>query len=145
MEKLFENESSLFQSRVNNIIEDSPSKKIIEDLIKLNLLKQASKDESQLFLSELYNLVGIEQFADIIELMAGRTVRFPEPEFFKITVNTAIAYYYKYLKNKNWNEIDAIVQDDELTHVKYGIRTNDLDHFIKDYKNRLIKEPHVDA
>jgi hypothetical protein len=134
--KLFNTEESLFQKRINEIITDEPGKQIIEDIIKLYLLKIGSKDDSQLYLSELYNLVGVEQFANIIDLMDGRTVKFPESDSFKEIVEVAICYYYKYLKNKDWKNIEEAFQDEDMSHIKLGIKITQLDQFIKEIQSR---------
>ena len=131
-EKLFANEKSLFKKKINDILKENPVKEIIEDLIKLHLLRTASKNESQLVLVEIYNLLGCEQFAELIELINGKNIQFPDVENFKETIQIALCYYFKYLKHKKWDEIKELLQDDEVSSIKYGINCNKLNQFVNE-------------
>jgi hypothetical protein len=128
--KLFSEEKSLFQKKINTILKDNPVKDVIEDLIKLHYLRTASKNENQLILVEIYNLLGSEMFAELIELVNGRNISFPDIDSFKESINIALCYYFKYLKHKKWDEIKQILQDEEVSTIKYGINTNKLHDFI---------------
>jgi hypothetical protein len=132
MDKLFTEEKSLFQKKINNILKENPVKDIIEDLIRLHYLRTASKNENQLVLVEIYNLLGSEQFAELIELVNGRNVSFPDIDSFKESVNIALCYYFKYLKHKKWDEIKQILQDEEVSSIKYGINCNKLHTFLNE-------------
>jgi hypothetical protein len=131
-EKLFNEEKSLFQKKINNILKDNPVKDVIEDLIKLHYLRTASKNDNQLVLVEIYNLLGSEMFAELIELVNGRNVSFPDIDSFKESVNIALCYYFKYLKHKKWDEIKQILQDEDVSSIKYGINTNKLHQFLNE-------------
>ena len=52
--KLFNEPMTLFQQTVNDIMKESASKELIEDLIRLNMFKNAEKDEKQLVLQVLW-------------------------------------------------------------------------------------------
>ena len=107
------------------------SNKVIKDIIKLVLLKNSMKNKNYLKLVELYSYFGLDEFVDLIDIMNGSTVSFPTIEEFKDTVKLAISYYYKFLKNKSWDEIKEIINDDEGgTNVKYGINCSRLNRFI---------------
>lgn len=129
-ENLFEEEKSLFRKKINSAMEDN-SNKVIKDIIKLVLLKNSMKNKNYLKLVELYSYFGLDEFVDLIDIMNGSTVSFPTIEEFKDTVKLAISYYYKFLKNKSWDEIKEIINDDEGgTNVKYGINCSRLNRFI---------------
>jgi len=130
-QKLFNEEKSLFQKKINNILKDNPVKDVVEDLIKLHYLRTASKNENQLVLVEIYNLLGSEMFAELIELVNGKTISFPDIDSFKESVNIALCYYFKYLKHKKWDEIKQLLQDDDISSIKYGINCNKLQQFIE--------------
>ena len=83
--KLFEKPLTMFQSTINEIMKESASKELIEDLIRLNMFKNAEKDEKQLVLVELYNLLGAEKFMDVMDLLEGKTIKFPHKSDFKET------------------------------------------------------------
>jgi hypothetical protein len=131
-DKLFTEEKSLFQKKINNILKENPVKDVIEDLIKLHYLRTASKNESKLVLVEIYNLLGSELFAELIELINGRPVQFPDSDSFKESVNIALCYYFKYLKHKKWDEIKTLLQDEDVSSIKYGINCNKLHCFINE-------------
>jgi hypothetical protein len=132
IENLFNDEKSLFRRKINTILQENPVKEILEDLIRLHLLRIASKDENQLILVEVYNLLGAEQFAELVELINGRKVTFPEPETFKETIEIALSYYFKYIQNRSWDEIKILLQNSEVSSIKYGINCNKLSNFINE-------------
>ena len=131
-------EKSLFQKKINKILKENVSEEIIKDLIKLHYLRMASKNESQFVLVEIYELLGSELFAELIELVNGRTVSFPDRESFKESVQIALCYYFKYLKHKKWDEIKELLQDEEVSSIKFGINCNKLGTFINEMS--LLKE-----
>ena len=130
-EHLFNDEKSLFRKKMNEATADRPNIKVIKDIIKLAMLKNSMKNKNSLKLVELYNYFGIDGFVDIIDIMNGITISFPTIEEFKDTVKLSISYYYKFLKNKSWDEIKEIINDEEGgTNVKYGINCSKLNRFI---------------
>jgi hypothetical protein len=131
MEKLFDEEKSLFRKKMNEATADRPNVKVIKDIIKLAMLKNSMKNKNSLKLVELYNYFGLDAFVDLIDIMNGTTISFPSIEEFKDTVKLSISYYYKFLKNKSWDEIKEIINDEEGgTNVKYGINCSKLNRFI---------------
>lgn len=128
---LFKKEKTVFQKQINEVMKDRDNVKIIEDIIKLILLKNTSKTENAATLVEVYNYFGLESFVDLIDIMNGKEVKFPEIDEFKETIKIAIAYYFKYIKHKNWAEIKAILKDDiSNSYIKYGINCSKLNRFI---------------
>lgn len=136
--QFFSEEKTLFQKRINEILKESRTRQVIEDLIKLHMLRTASKNENQLVLVELYDLLGPELYSDMIEIVNGRTVDFPSMSSFKDTVQIAISYYYKYLKNKSWAEIKQILQEEDTASIKLGINCTKLNQFINEMASMVI-------
>ena len=134
---LVTDEKSLFQKKINKILKENPIEEVIKDLIKLHYLRLASKNEEQLVLVEIYELLGSELFAELIETVNGRTVQFPDRESFKESVQIALCYYFKYLKHKKWDEIKEILQDEEVSSIKYGINCNKLAQYINEMGARV--------
>jgi hypothetical protein len=95
-------------------------------------------------LSEIYSLLGAQKFAELVELMNGRTVQFPRADSFKETIQIAICFYYKYLKNKKWDEIKEILNDDEVSSIKMGIRSNHLHQFINKMTQIVLARKQVE-
>ena len=133
-------EKSLFQKKINTILKENPIENVIKDLIKLHYLRLASKNEDQFVLVEIYNLLGSELFAELIEVINGRNVQFPDRESFKESVQIALCYYFKYIKHKKWDEIKDILQDDEVSSIKYGINCNKLGQFITEMIDRVERK-----
>ena len=133
-------EKTFFQKKLNNVLKKSPVEEVIKDLIKLHYLRIASKDESKYVLVEIYELLGSEKFAELIEIINGRTIKFPDRESFKESVQIALCYYFKYIKHKKWDEIKEILQDDDVSSVKYGINCNKLSQFINEMSAKMISE-----
>ena len=130
-EEVFEKPRSIFQQRVNEIVTDDPTKGLVLDIFQLDLYKNAEKNEDNLVLVELYNLLGMDKFCDVIGLLSGRTVKFPTQESVREDVTIALCFYYKQFRNKSWDEIKALLEDDRLQSVKYGIKIQQLNKFIK--------------
>lgn len=130
MEKLFDKPMTMFQKNVNDIMKDNKSVNLIEDLIRLNMFKNAEKDERQLILVELYNLLGIEKFMEVMDLMSGKSIKFPNKLDFKETVQTAICYYYRQYKDSSWEVIKELLNDEELSTAKINNKIMQLQNFI---------------
>jgi len=134
---MYKNPKSVFQQKVQETIKTDHSKKIIEDILRLHLFKNAEKNESLLALVEIYDLLGLDKFTDLLQLMDGRTLTFPDKEDFKDTIQLAICYYYKHVEGKSWNEIKEILGDSELPTIKYGIRMQQFQSFLQYIAERI--------
>jgi len=130
-DSMFTKPKSIFQQRITEIVNDDPTKNVVMDVFQLELYKNAEKNEDNLVLVELYNLVGLEKFCDIIGLLSGKTLKFPTQESVKEDVTIALCYYYKRFRNKSWDDIKGLLEDDRLQSVKYGIKIQQLNKFIK--------------
>lgn len=140
MAKIFDNEKSLFRKKINSILQEHPVKEIIEDLIRLHLLRVASKDENQLVMVELYNLLGAEQFAEVLEVINGKKVHFPSAESFKETVEIALSYYFKYFQHRSWDDIRLLLQNENFSTIKYSINCTKLEQFIQELSSVSLLE-----
>ncbi len=134
---MYKNPKSVFQQKVQETIKTDHSKKIIEDILRLHLFKNAEKNESLLALVEIYDLLGLDKFTDLLQLMDGRALTFPDKEDFKDTIQLAICYYYKHVEGKSWNEIKEILGDSELPTIKYGIRMQQFQSFLQYIAERI--------
>lgn len=143
--------SSVFQQRVKDAIkEDLESKQVIEDVLRLHLFRKAEKKEELLVLVELYDLLGPEKFADVLSILSGKTLTFPDKNDFRESIQFAISYYYRTFENKSWDEIKIILGEKDLPSIKLGIHIRQFQEFLeylqktrisvtsiipKDYKN----------
>lgn len=134
---MYKTPKSVFQQKIQETIKTDKSKQIIEDIIRLHLFKNAEKNESLLVLVEVYDLLGLDKFTDLLQLLDGRTVTFPRKEDFRDTIQLAICYYYKNIEGKDWKEIKNLLGDEELPTIKYGIRMQQFQSFLKYIANRM--------
>ena len=138
-DRLFDNETSVFKNKLNNILTDKPQTDLIRDILTLLLLRNSYKDEKILKLIDVYNAVGLDNFMSIIEAFNGETISFPSVEEFKEAIITSVAYYYKHIQNKSWKEIKEILDTDE-SFVKCGISCSKLELFISEINKRNLFE-----
>lgn len=134
---MFKTAKSVFQQRLRDTLKSDSSKDVIEDLLRLHLFKNAEKNEDLLTLIEVYDLLGLEKFMDLMNLLDGRTVTFPDREDMKDTVQLAICYYYRNIEGKSWADIKEILGDPELPTIKYGIRMQQLQSFLDYIADRI--------
>lgn len=115
---------------------DKETSHVIEELIKLSLLKNASKDEDLVIFAEIYKVLGVENFTTLINLIDGKTLEFPSKEEFKELIITVLCYYYKEVEHKDWEDIKSIIGDPDLNSIKHGIRASALGSFLDQFTNR---------
>lgn len=132
---IFKNPKTIFQQDLNNIMKERDETALIEDLIGLQMLKDSEKDERLLVLRELFDYLGTEKFMGVMNILAGKTVKFPQKDSFKETIQIALCWYYKKVKNYDWDTIKALLKDDELSSVKFGIKIQNLQKFMLHYES----------
>lgn len=140
--EVFKKPVTLFQDKLNDIMKDEPTKDMILDLIELQLYKNAEKDDKKLVYVELYNLLGVEKFMEVMDILSGKTIKFPEKDDFKETIQIALSYYYKYYMGYSWDEIKTRIGDEEMSSVKFGIKCQKLQRFIWYVRDKVIARLH---
>ena len=128
---MYETAKSVFQQKIKETIKTDASKDVVKDIIRLHLFKNAEKNESLLALVEVYDLLGLDKFTELIALLEDKTITFPKKEDFRDTVQLAVCYYYRIIEGKDWEEIRVILGDDELPTIKYGIRIQQFQSFLQ--------------
>lgn len=119
----------MLEDKINNII--SPQEEpVISNLIKLSLMKKANLDSDLLVYTEIYKLLGLEKFTELIYLLNGRKLELPTVEDFNETLLTVISFYYKN-EGKTWKEIRDELSGIELNTRKTGIKVSQFENFIK--------------
>ena len=128
---LYKQPKTIFQDRINEIVESTVASEIIKDLIHLQMFKSAEKNSKNLALVEIFNLLGVEKFTELIDLVDGKTIKFPTKDTLKEYVIIALCFYHKKYFGRTWPEIKEIIGDDKLKSIKYGLRVQNLETFIK--------------
>lgn len=128
---MYESAKSIFQQKLKDTIKSDSAKDVIEDVIKLHLFKNGEKNEALLSLVEVYDLLGLEKFTELISLLEGKTITFPKKDDFKDTVQLAVCYYYRVIEHKTWDELKVLLGDEGLPSIKYGIRIQQFQSFLQ--------------
>ena len=79
---IFESPENLLEQKINETLQE-PEETLVSSLIELSLLKDSKKSRDTLVFSELYNLLGLESFTEVIQLLSGKTITFPTQDSFK--------------------------------------------------------------
>ena len=96
---LYEQPKNILEMKLNEALSRG-EESIITDLIKISLMKKGEKNSDLLVYTEIFNLLGLEKFTELISLLDGKTVTFPTKDEFKDSINTVLAYYYRNIKKK---------------------------------------------
>jgi hypothetical protein len=133
---LYNTPKTILQQKLNETLTTETSA-IVSDLVKLSLLKMAEKDEALLIYGEIYKLLGVEKFSELVALINGRTLEFPTKDEFQETITTVLCYYYRNVECKDWADIKSLLGDPDLNTIKYGIRATSLGNFIGTMMGRI--------
>lgn len=132
---LFNKPRTIFQQDINDIMKEREETALIEDLIGLQMLKDSEKDEKLLTLRELFDYLGVEKFMGVMNILAGKNIKFPQKESFKETIQIALCWYYKKIRNYDWETIKQLLKDEDLSSVKFGIKIQNLQKFMLHYES----------
>jgi len=133
---MYTSPKTVFQQKLRENL-SRESSQVVQDLLKLSLLKAAEKDEDLVIFAELFKLLGVDKFTELITLVDGRTLSFPSKEDFKETITTVLCYYYKQVENKSWADIKILLGEPELNTIKYGIRAASYGSFLTTMMERM--------
>lgn len=139
MSNLYNNPKSILQQKLNEALGTNSEKTIITDLIQLSLLKKAQVNSDDLIYDEVFKLLGLETFTDLVALVDGRPLVLPSKEEFQDTIITVLCYYYKNVEGKDWEEIREILGIKDLNSIREGIRASQFEAFI----NKMAKRKGV--
>ena len=127
---LYSTPKNILQERLNNIL-DHHEETIISDLVKLSLLKRAEKNSDELVFSEIYNLLGLEDFTSLITLTDGKTITFPTKEEFEDALMIFIASSSLTSSHLSLDEIKERLGIQDLNSVKLGIQAGQYERFLQ--------------
>lgn len=128
---LYNDPKNLLQKRINEALGKS-EESIVTELVKMSMMKKASKDKDALLITEVFNLLGVEKFTQLITLLDGKTLTLPTKEDFKENLLIILCYYWRDVKGLSWNEIKEKIGTDDLNSVKMGIKASQFGAFLKE-------------
>ena len=122
--------------RIKQLFEKKEDKEIdiILDCVYLILFQTTHGNE----IKQLYNLLDLETFVKILTFFDGKTVSFPKKSEIKEAIILSLCYYYKEIKNMNWNEIKKQFPF-EISSIKFGLRIKSFNNFLQRKLNTLLK------
>lgn len=135
---LYKEPKNILELKINEAL-GPDEESIISDLIKLSLMKKASKNQDYMIYTELYNLLGLENFTSLVSLADGRTINLPTKEDFKDSVITVLCYYYRNVKKLEWEDIKVLLGITDINTIKQGIHSSQFESFLKELINKRIK------
>ena len=135
---IYETPSNILEQRINEAL-GKGEESIISDLIKLSLMKKASKDSDCLIYTEIYNLLGLEKFSELISLVDGRDLHLPTKEELRDTVITVLCYYYRNVKKMEWIDIKEKLGIQDINAVRQGIRSSQFESYLKELVEKRLK------
>jgi len=135
---IYSDPKNILQLKINEAL-GTGEESIISDLVKLGLIKKASKNQNNLIYTEIYNLLGMEKFTDLIALLDGKSIALPTKEEFKDLVITVLCYYYRNVIKKEWSEIKDILSIPEINTIRQGIRSSQFESYLKELVNKRLK------
>ena len=135
---IYETPSNILEQRINEAL-GKGEESIVSDLIKLSLMKMASKDSDCLIYTEIYNLLGLEKFSELVSLIDGRTLHLPTKEELRDTVITVLCYYYRNVKKMEWVDIKEKLGIQDINAVRQGIRSSQFESYLKELVEKRLK------
>ena len=135
---IYETPSNILEQRINEAL-GKGEESIVSDLIKLSLMKKASKDSDCLIYTEVYNLLGLEKFSELVSLIDGRTLPLPTKEELRDTVITVLCYYYRNVKKMEWVDIKEKLGIQDINAVRQGIRSSQFESYLKELVEKRLK------
>lgn len=135
---IYETPSNILEQRINEAL-GKGEESIVSDLIKLSLMKKASKDSDCLIYTEIYNLLGLEKFSELVSLIDGRTLHLPTKEELRDTVITVLCYYYRNVKKMEWVDIKEKLGIQDINAVRQGIRSSQFESYLKELVEKRLK------
>ena len=136
MPTIYSNPKSILQQKLNEALGTDSEQTVITDLLHLALLKKAQTNTDDLIYDEIFKLLGLETFTNLIALVDGRSFKLPTKEEFQDTIITVLCYYYKNIDHKDWNEIKEILGIKDLNSIREGIRASQFEAFVTKMANK---------
>lgn len=89
---IFEKEDRLNKYFINHMDDKKGGEDFIRSIFKLELLDLDSSEQNDLL--RLYNIVGFDNFFEIVSQFSTQTIKIPRAEKIRKLIIIAVAYYY---------------------------------------------------
>jgi hypothetical protein len=138
-QKLFTEERTLFQKRVNELAGVGTSANAIDSLVRAQI--GCRGDENSKKLVGLYDVLGLDGFFDVLDVAEGQVVYFPTMASINESVQSALAFYHKAIKDKKASA-DEFVCDEETNPSKIEAGAESIREIVESKKTddpRLVE------
>jgi hypothetical protein len=98
MAKLFDDERTLFRKRINELMGKDVSKSNVDELIKSYLTARGNENGRKL--AEIYDLLGIDKFFDLLDITEETFVQFPSISGIYEAIQSILAFHYSCVSGK---------------------------------------------
>jgi hypothetical protein len=89
--------------------------------------------------SDLYRLLGLENFTRLLHLLDGRTIKFPTSTDLKDAIILTLCYYYRKIEGMDWVKIHEILPFD-FPSIAVSRKISNLDEIIQEKLNPFMTE-----
>lgn len=100
---LFKDPQNVFERQLRDVFKVSPTSN--KDPLGLILSLVIHHNPNTSDITDVYKLLGVENFVRLIHLLDGRTIRLPTSSELRDALLTAICYYYREIEHLDWPEI----------------------------------------
>lgn len=131
--------SSIWEKRVKDkfeVTQKTDKEHILWEIVSL-LIYQNSKDTTLVEVFKLFD--DKNDFVKLISLLNGKKFNAPTKKQLEENLLLAIFYYEKEIEGKSWEQIKEEINFD-FSAVKYGIRIKNLNNWIKQKINEIVKD-----
>jgi len=121
----FESPNTLYEQQLRDIFKAKPEAQKDPLFQILSIVFQSSANIADV--SDIYRLLGLENFIRLTHLLSGRTIRFPSSLDLKEAIILTLCYYYKKIEDKDWAEIHELVPF-EFNSIAISRRIKNMDN-----------------
>lgn len=129
-----EKPKNLFYHKLENIAGDSESSNVRDILTLVDLILYKNK---QVDLAEIHQLLGPDEFVDLLHLLGGKTITFPTIEEFREIFTWALCYYAKEIQHKEWKDLKEELGYD-ISSIKWSMKNKQLTQFIQEILHKKL-------
>lgn len=134
-----ENSTSVWDYRIRRLFTNTEKNDGASGLLWkiVNLVLYENTRDTTLI--EIEKTLDKENFIRLIQLLDGRSFRSPTRSELEEALLTAVFYYEKEINKKSWQQIQDEI-DFEISPRKYGIRVRNLNNYVIQKIQELLRE-----
>ena len=136
VDNLFDSPNSVWEHQLRGIFSQPEVKK--DPLFQiLTVVFQNTANIADI--SDVYRLLGLENFTRLVHLLDGRTVKFPTSTDLKDAIILTVCYYYRKIECLEWDQIHNILPFD-FHSIAVSRKIKNLDEIMREKLSQYMKE-----